>query len=277
MKGRNKRKIDMAALNEAVRDGRSHKVATILNQTDLLQRPGYYLSHAIARGGALVQTLLEAGADPNVIDDIGVLPLYTAIWHKQIRSVRLLIAAGANVNKWDPRYALPIMHANTREMLRELLSAGARLYEPAFLLRRAALDGNLDVVDELLNNGANPDGGCTLPYLMLDRRNERSDIVKRLLAGGADPNLTLNHYTPLCLAVTHCRNLEIICALILSGAERTQATKMAADLLHKRDTNRFFSRIQQRQFLELQTIHEILVNPDLISRYLTISDKKKIL
>lgn len=51
----------------------------------------------------LVEKLLKAGANPDWIDDFGSVPMQTALSYQKVRAVKLLIKAGADVNRVTPQ------------------------------------------------------------------------------------------------------------------------------------------------------------------------------
>ncbi|MBR1756641.1 MAG: hypothetical protein IJ738_03630 [Alphaproteobacteria bacterium] len=84
--------------------------------------------------------LLEAGADPNLgrvavkyghamdfaKNENGITPLVHAIWQKDIKKMKLLIRAGADVNAVDIDGNSVLMHAFNAEQTKLLLEAGAK-------------------------------------------------------------------------------------------------------------------------------------------------------
>jgi len=131
---------------------------------------------------AVMEVLLKAGADPMHAHPEGETPLMAASRSGHLDAVRLLLARpGINVNAVDS-------------------------FQSESALMWAAAEGHTDVVDALLNAGADPNlkghitsiterknadhptGGFT--DLMWAARNGHEDTVKRLAKGGADLNLT---------------------------------------------------------------------------------------
>lgn len=173
----------------------------------------------------LVKMLVEAGADVNLSDGCGVVPLVRAIvsWHETDEVVKYLIECGANVNacegeSWTPLEAA--VHENASDIVKMLLDAGANPYviDSDFgdsLLMQAAEDGNPKCVKLILGLGVdinhrNHDGETALLYAV-NRRLPH--IVLDLLRAGANPNIKDNAGTsPLAFALTY-KNYE--CAEIL--------------------------------------------------------------
>jgi 5-methylcytosine-specific restriction endonuclease McrA len=76
-----------------------------------------------------MKSLLAQGADPNVIDDVGVPVIFTSAYHGNGDMVRLLVKAGADVNAvTSVGQSTALMAASFRgdvQMVRMLLSCGA--------------------------------------------------------------------------------------------------------------------------------------------------------
>jgi ankyrin repeat protein len=87
--------------------------------------------------GAVVEALIEGGADIRQPSNAGTTPLIFAVRKGDMRSVKALLAAGADVNEKRPDLATPLLVA--------------------------IINGHEDLVDLLLEKGANPnaEGGST--------------------------------------------------------------------------------------------------------------------
>jgi ankyrin repeat protein len=152
-----------------------------------------------ARLRGCVRILLEAGADPNQsignrfppasLDAPGeekLSALYGAAGRlKDPEMTRLLLAAGANPNDGESLY-----HAmGSTACVRVLLEHGAR--GDSNILANAIAHSDLDAVRMLLERGVDPNavGAQRIPALLFAIRARRSaEIVKALLAAGADPH-----------------------------------------------------------------------------------------
>lgn len=124
-------------------------------------------------------------------------PLYDAVDRRDLRSVRELIALGANPNYIARGDGSPLIEASRSgqaDVVRALLSAGA---DPNLAVRgdgnpliQASLAGRLDIVQALVERGANVESfvpGDETPLIGAARRGDLS-VVKYLVERGADVN-----------------------------------------------------------------------------------------
>lgn len=116
-----------AALSRAVRQGDAAALKDLLGRTELeeltLADPPLLMQ---ARDPEMVRLLLDRGVNPNRASSSGETPLMQAAASGQAEIVRLLIAAGADLNAVDPRYgstalirALDAERDETAQILRE--------------------------------------------------------------------------------------------------------------------------------------------------------------
>lgn len=109
----------------------------------------------------IVQTLLAAGADPNLVDASGDTPLIKAVWRREnTEIVRQLLQAGADVNQKDGYKRTPLTKAawwGRSESLELLLQAGAQLQPDGgglTALIEATSKGHVAAVSVLVDGGA---------------------------------------------------------------------------------------------------------------------------
>lgn len=112
-----------------------------------------------------VTRLLAGGADPDGKEKPGWTPLGLAARKGHLEVVRALLKAGAEVdrrdsvrNRWTP--LIHAIHKNQNQAARALLDGGAKVDERvgcgATALMFAAAYGNTEIVRELLARGADP-------------------------------------------------------------------------------------------------------------------------
>ncbi|XP_062359078.1 ankyrin repeat and SOCS box protein 12 [Cinclus cinclus] len=133
-------------------------------------------------------------------------PLRLAATRGCVRSLRLLLAHGAQVDSLDVKAQTPLFVAVSnghRECVRELLEHGAdplgSVYNNCSPLLLAARDGHLDILRELLEHGAQPNVQARLPEwaansvscsgpLYLAAAYGHLECFRALLLHGADPD-----------------------------------------------------------------------------------------
>lgn len=147
------------------------------------RRPiGHSLLHdaASAAYADVVSVLLKAGADPKEMDDAGGTPIVVASIRGDVRIVRDLIAAGADV---DP--PAPTPEAIKGPLLKVIAARGTLNYAPP-LVHAAGL-GHVQVVGELLKAGADLNRTDSHGQTAYDvaRRNNHVGVVRLLKEAGA--------------------------------------------------------------------------------------------
>lgn len=202
--------------------------ATLMELTrhdpDVLRSPAVLMGAVDFKHHALVRWLLSRGADPNTrtFAQSKQTALHSAAWNGDLPMVKLLIAAGADLNARDQQYdATPQGWAETsievtsnqkcQEVVDWLIrqnrkgeASTAPGDQPAKRaqwkpIMDAAFDGNPVLVERLIRKGADPNvlSNSTQRHRPLHRVIERKktvpkhrgheDVVKVLLAHGADP------------------------------------------------------------------------------------------
>lgn len=153
---------------------------------------------------AIVQVLLQAGADPNAVDDNGLAALHHGARNTNPVVVSHLLAAGASLNALDNEGYTPLHWA-------------------------AAQSGNGRVVARLLDAGANPlaesnDGRTPLHSAL--RYSAAQSVISVLVRAGAAENLT-----PLQLAVLQ-DDSDVVASLLGEGADPNVADAYGWSALH---------------------------------------------
>ena len=173
-------------------------------------RGGTPLHGAVATGDPnVVRTLLEADADPDVLDDEDVTPLNSAVMFGELEIIEILLEEGADPDLPEISGMTPLhniaMSGKPSEAIKLLLDAEADL--------------------EARNNG----GGTPLHTAGLHKRPE---IAQKLLEAGANPNSKNNEgWTPLHIAAT-VESLEIVKALLERRARPNARTDSKLTPLH---------------------------------------------
>jgi ankyrin repeat protein len=176
-----------------------------------------------------MRLLLDCGADPDLVSDLGSTALTLAAHLDNSEIVDLLVAKGADLNIQDNSGRTAIIFAawnKNSEMVRMLIEKGANLDtiddNGGTALHYAAASGSVDCVRSLLTAGANQKllldvTGYSPLYLASDRGH--AEIVRLLIENGANPNIKATGFkTPLCAAIAG-RHVEVVNILLESEAD----------------------------------------------------------
>ncbi|MBC8471713.1 MAG: ankyrin repeat domain-containing protein [Planctomycetes bacterium] len=213
------------------------------------------LDAACAGHAQVVKVLLENGAKVDVGDNYGYTPLYYAIWIDDEEAVRMLIAAGADVNRrinekdeynaffeavWqghkgivkafidaganvnykDDSGRTPLHHAlqgTNADVAKQFI--GARVKIPAF--HNAVLEGDLAKVTQLVESGMDvntkDEFGWTPSYWALSAGQKK--VFAYLLSQGANVTAKANDGRTLLHQASKAGFTEIVKQLIAKGVE----------------------------------------------------------
>ena len=188
-----------------------------------------------ARTEEVVKTLVEAGADPMAKSGIEWTPLHAATsWNRDISVIEAMLEAGADPQARSKSGSIPLHDAQTKEVVKTLVEAGA---DPMAKddtgvtpLHAAMSNRDISVVEALLEAGADPqartEGGLT-PGLTPLHGACTVEVVKTLVEAGADP-MAKDHggQTPMHHAV---RELRAVYNGVVTALVRAGASPMAKD------------------------------------------------
>jgi ankyrin repeat protein len=189
--------------------------------------------------GSVAEVFIDNGADVNAKDKHSHTPLYFAVRKKDIDTVKLLIAKGANVNVKEEKKggASPLHAAIERrhpDMAKLLIAKGADLNArnnegetPLFIA-----SAHRDLVELLLAKGADINARDNLGQTVLHAMIEKGplEIAELLIAKGADINAKdKKGHTPLYIAVH--RDYEVAELLLRKGADGNIRTESGQTLL----------------------------------------------
>lgn len=186
------------------------------------------LMWAAAEGNAeAVEILLKASANPNLASKAGFTPLVFAVFKGDAKSVSMLAAAGAKPDVRIPggtNALLVAMSSGKLDVADVLISSGANLaskdpagYTP---LHMAVQSGDLDLVKKLIAKGADVNV----------KSNKGAAATGRGGAGGRGRVILVGEQTPLLLAA-RANRLEIMRALVAAGADPAPSAQDGATLL----------------------------------------------
>ncbi len=199
-----------------------------------------------AGDGAAVASLLKQGVDANAPEPDGNTALHWSAHLNDVKTVQVLLSAGANVNALN-RYGIsPAALAcenGGAVILEKLLAGGAHLRptpagEP--LLLTAARAGSTDAVKLLLARGADvnaAEGWRGQTALMWAAADDYVDVVSLLIAAGGDVHRSSTAgFTALLFAVRQ-GSLAAAKVLLAAGASPNERTGDGVSLLNVAITN----------------------------------------
>ncbi len=150
-----------------------------------------------------VENLLIAGADPNRTNVFDMkIPLHVAIEQSDVEMVRILLKYGAKPNQKNS-FGDAMLHdaaeSGNLEIVKMLVEAGAivnRKTDSGSPIKAALKEGHEDVVDYLIQHGADLESRKTLVYghrvessstpIFAALESKRSDLVQKMVDKGVD-------------------------------------------------------------------------------------------
>ena len=156
-----------------------------------MTNPALLLAAAEFGNATAIALLLSLGADVGGCDHEGISPLHRAVQSGSLESAKLLIAAGAEIDRRERKWnGTPLSWAVVlgRPRMVDLLAPLSRDLWP---LVHLGLTERLDAVlsaDPDLANRARPNGDTPTPLFFLPDDEERAvEVARILLRHGADP------------------------------------------------------------------------------------------
>ena len=199
-----------------------------------------------AGDAAMVKLLLEHSADPKVRDIRGRPPLFLAAGPgNDLETVRLLVAAGADVNDVTPRQEhllVTALFSGRKEIIDFLLDSGARLPDHEPTINQAiyvSASNGLDRVFAIAVEMADRRGLAWWKGVPLHApaRSGSVAIAEALLARAGDVNQkNLYGVTPLHIAAENGRG-SFVEFLLARGAKIDELTRMGQTALHLAQDN----------------------------------------
>ena len=188
--------------------------------------------------GALVRTLLDAGADVNAPQVDGMTALHWAVYHDDAETAGLLVRSGADVNA-ENRYSVPPLSVaatnGSADIVRLLLDAGAHanaaLRGGETVLMTAARTGSLGAVRALLAHGADPNAleQREQTALMWAAAEGHAAVAHALVEVGADLHAKLDSgFTPMFFAVRE-GHIEVVRTLLEAGVDVNELLERVKD------------------------------------------------
>ena len=237
-------KNNVTSLMIACRKGNIDVINVLLNagaDTDIADAYGYTWLHFAVEGGCSKQVLhaiLGHGADVNATNKYNETALKTACEKGNEDIINVLLNAGADPNIVDDGGFTGIHHATSGKCSKEIFQAiidngdvNATSKENTTALMIACEKGNEGATDVLLKAGADPniadgDGNTWIYYAVAG--NCRKGLLQAILDHGSDVNaINTNNVTPLMVA---CKkgNVDAINVLLKSGADPNMIDKSGA-------------------------------------------------
>jgi ankyrin repeat protein len=162
----------------------------------------------IANHPESLRAIINGGGDINVRDGDGWTLLQTSVWSGKMDLLNALLQHGADPNLAADPIQLPLCLAIERghtEIARVLLNAGAKWDVEAdgwTAIQRAAREGNVALVNELIYRGADPRAPSSIapPPLLIAAERGHLPVVSTLVELGIDPNLRWHDWSALRIA-----------------------------------------------------------------------------
>jgi hypothetical protein len=187
-------------------------------------------------------TLLRLGHSPDLKDSFHRAPLWYASRNGHKAVIKLLVAAGADINIADGSGQTALQAAaeeGHQEIVEKLLAAGADVNAAAAgldgrtALQAAAEEGHQEIVEKLLAAGADVNAAAAGLFgqtaLQAAAEKGHQEIVEKLLAAGADVNAAAAgpHGRTAIQAAVEEGHLEVVEKLLAAGVDVNAAAAVA--------------------------------------------------
>jgi hypothetical protein len=187
---------------------------------------GLYYAVACGLCGPAEYLISTYGEDVNAKCGAFGSPLHVASWRGHLDAVTLLIDHGADANIVDTKGCMPLCRAyrgRHLDVMQLLLERGAGIdmwCRAGLAIHLASRQARADVIPLLLQHHADVNATGAKNYTPLHQasRTGQPDVAQILLENGADINAVSDHGTPLYLASSDGR-LEIVRLLLERGAD----------------------------------------------------------
>jgi ankyrin repeat protein len=182
----------------------------------------------LSNSDAVVNILIEAGANVNAKNNDGYNALLIASMYNRLELIKLLISAEVNINTRTNTGATALMFASrysTKDVAELLINAGAEIHAKdntgATALMFASSNSNKEVVELLIRAGAeiNTKRNNGTTALMHASWFSNKEVVELLIRAGAEINVKDNDgETALSYSRKNTRDKDIVEFLISAGA-----------------------------------------------------------
>ncbi|MGW1364929.1 ankyrin repeat domain-containing protein [Streptomyces chartreusis] len=241
-------RLDMEGGDYALDDG--YRLTQELAGMKVVTPPGEADRFPLACSAGDVTTvaaLLRQGASLGPLDDTGITPLHLAVMSRSTELVRLLLDSGA-----DPRAAIAYDTQTPWTYVDADAYSSGDLWQGATALhialgqmvprRTAAIREAGEIVHLLLDAGADPDAVDRVGWTPMQLATGDTELVRHMLAAGADPSQTAGLRPPLVQAVCD-GNKEAVRLLLAAGADASAGGAQGTPLVAAADRSGDFVRL----------------------------------
>lgn len=190
---------------------------------------------AAANAPAVITARLSEGAVVNLPDEQGNTALHIAARAGHNDCVQLLLSGGADPLAKDAQGHIP-SEITTAEDCRMNLARAEALRAEEIKVAERILAHDLDAVHQAMRARINPSafaGDGVNTFLMLAVRENQPEMVKALLAAGADVNvISPDEQFGILHVAVQCRRADMIPMLLAAGADPMQMASNGATALH---------------------------------------------